>query len=257
MSKKKKRATHIAPPGQPPGALAIIRQPNETPPEALAHASIRPSIQAAMTLMNYNKDLGEISINTLVKDLEMQCALASKGDLTRAEAILMAQAQTLDTLFNNLARRAALNLGEYMNAAETYLRLALKAQSQCRATLESFALIKNPQSVAFVRQANIAHGPQQVNNGLAQQEDLSLARKTENQQNKLMEANGGERLDSGAKGTPGSADSQMETLEPVHRSKDSSGESNSLTQCGEGRNTTLAPQVSSPIAQTTASTRIR
>jgi hypothetical protein len=37
--------------------------------------------------------------------------------------------------------------------------LALKAQSQCRATLETLAAIKNPQPVAFVRQANIAHGP--------------------------------------------------------------------------------------------------
>jgi hypothetical protein len=50
-----------------------------------------------------------------------------------------------------------------MGACETYLRLALKAQSQCRATLETLAAIRNPQPVAFVRQANIAHGPQQLN----------------------------------------------------------------------------------------------
>ena len=48
-----------------------------------------------------------------------------------------------------------------------YLRLALKAQSQCRATLATLAAVKNPQPVAFVRQANIAHGPQQVNNAAA------------------------------------------------------------------------------------------
>jgi hypothetical protein len=55
-------------------------------------------------------------------------------------------------------------MGEYVNAAETYMRLALKAQSQCRTTLETLAGIKNPASVTFVRQANVAHGPQQVNN---------------------------------------------------------------------------------------------
>jgi hypothetical protein len=47
------------------------------------------------------------------------------------------------------------------------MRLALKAQSQCRATLETAAAMKNSQPVAFVRQANVAHGPQQVNNSAA------------------------------------------------------------------------------------------
>ena len=45
------------------------------------------------------------------------------------------------------------------------MRMALKAQSQCRATLETLATIKNPPAV-FARQANIAQGPQQVNNGM-------------------------------------------------------------------------------------------
>jgi hypothetical protein len=44
------------------------------------------------------------------------------------------------------------------------MRLALKAQSQCRATLETLSAIKNP-PVVFARQANITNGPQQVNNG--------------------------------------------------------------------------------------------
>lgn len=41
----------------------------------------------------------------------------------------------------------------------------LKAQSQCRATLETLAAIKVGPAI-FARQANIAHGPQQVNNGV-------------------------------------------------------------------------------------------
>lgn len=40
-----------------------------------------------------------------------------------------------------------------------------KCSTQCRATLETLAEIKNPRPVVFVRQANIANGPQQVNNG--------------------------------------------------------------------------------------------
>jgi hypothetical protein len=38
-------------------------------------------------------------------------------------------------MFNELARRAALNMGEYLNATETYLRHEFKAQAQCRSTI--------------------------------------------------------------------------------------------------------------------------
>ena len=69
----------------------------------------------------------------------------------------------------------------------------IKAQSQCRATLETLAAVKNPQPVAFVQQANIAHGPQQVNNGAA---EASRAGKIENQPNKVLKHRHGERLDS-------------------------------------------------------------
>jgi hypothetical protein len=41
---------------------------------------------------------------------------------------------------------------------EAHARLALKAQSQCRATIETLAAIKNP-PVVVARQANIAQGP--------------------------------------------------------------------------------------------------
>jgi len=60
-----------------------------------------------------------------------------------------------------LANRSALYLGDYLDAAERYMRLALKAQGQCRATLETLAVIKNPP--LFARQANITSSPQQVN----------------------------------------------------------------------------------------------
>ncbi len=90
-----------------------------------------------------------------------------KGDLSECEATLAAQAISLDAIFNALARKAAANLNSHLAAAETCLRLALKAQGQCRATVQTLAEIKNPRPVAFVKQANIAHGPQQVNNEAA------------------------------------------------------------------------------------------
>jgi hypothetical protein len=80
--------------------------------------------------------------------------------------MLLTQAHTLDVIFNALAQRAGANIGTRKDAAETYLRMALKAQSQCRTTLEALAEIKAPKSATFIKQANIA-GQQQVNNGTA------------------------------------------------------------------------------------------
>jgi len=216
MSTKRKTALKVEPKKDDPRALKVTQQPAEDRSEALARASLRPTVQAALTLMEYNKNFGELSINTLIDDLGKQCELANGGDLRRAEAILTAQAHTLDALFHTLARRAALNMGEYMNAAETYLRIALKAQAQCRATLETLAAIKNPQPVAFVRQANIAHGPQQVNNGAV---SASRAEESVNQPSKVLEHEHGERLDSRAAGAAGGTDSPLEAVGAVNRAE--------------------------------------
>ena len=71
------------------------------------------------------------------------------------------------------------------------MRLALRAQGQCRATAETLAAIKNGPAV-FARQANIAHGPQQVNNTLA----VARAGNVETAPNEPLEAHA-KRLDSG------------------------------------------------------------
>lgn len=64
----------------------------------------------------------------------------------------------------NFSRRALAQ--QYQKPMESYLRMAMKAQNQCRMTLETLTTVKNP-SVVYARQANIAHGPQQVNNGVS------------------------------------------------------------------------------------------
>lgn len=204
-------------PTQDPKALQVQRQETETAADALAHAALRPTIQAALTVRDYNKAFGEVSINALVSDLRNQCELASNGDLGRTEAILVAQAHSLDAIFNKLARKA--EHCEYLNQFESNLRLALKAQSQCRATLETLAAIKNPQPVAFVRQANIAHGPQQVNNNVAED---AHTREIENRQDKLFEVENGKRLESRTSGAAIGTNSSLETVGVLHRPENTS-----------------------------------
>jgi hypothetical protein len=147
------------------------------------------------------------------------------GNLNEVETTLTVQAVTLDAIFNELARRASFNMGEHLNATEIYLRLALKAQGQCRATLETLAEVKYPKAPTFVRQQNVAY-QQQVNNGDAGNRHNATSTsapahgKTLNQSNELLEAQHGERLDSRTAETSGGNDSQLEAVGAINRTKD-------------------------------------
>jgi hypothetical protein len=217
----KKKPEPPALPDNDPKTLRVTAQAaNEAKAETLARTALRPTVQAGITLVDYNKHLGELSITTLVEDLGKQCELVSKGDLSRVEALLMAQAHTLDAIFHRLARRA--ERCEMLNQFEANLRMALKAQSQCRATLDTLAEMKQPRPVAFVKQANIANGPQQVNNGPAPQpSDTSRAGENKNRQSKLLEHDHGERLDTRTARAASSAGTEMETVGAVNRPADS------------------------------------
>ena len=58
-----------------------------------------------------------------------------KGGLSGAEATLVGQATALNVIFAEMARRGQAALSRPGHAAERYLRLAMRAQQQCRATL--------------------------------------------------------------------------------------------------------------------------
>ena len=179
-----------------------------------ARTVLRPTVQAASTIKEYGKTFGELNLNGLIDSLAEQTKASNDGDLRRAEAMLTTQAHTLDAIFNNLATKAT--SAEYMKALDQYLKLALRAQSQCRATWEALSAIKNPPVMGYVKQANIAHGPQQVNNA----PDVSRTRENQNPKSKLMEQKDGERLDTGTTGAAGKADPAMATVGEIDRAKD-------------------------------------
>jgi len=138
-----------------PATLVLLGQEGQTEAEVRASATIGPAVQAAYTVSKIETG-GDLS--ALVDALQTQSKRAISGDTGRMEEILITQAHTLDLIFNNLTRRAVANMQEgYVAVAETYLRLALKAQSQARASIESLAQIKNP-PVVYARQANFANG---------------------------------------------------------------------------------------------------
>jgi hypothetical protein len=184
--------------------------------------AMRPSINAASVIEAYQGNVmgKDADMNTMILSLRDTFGEVTAGDLSTMEAMLISQATALQTIFTSLARRAALNMGEHMGAVDTYLRLALKAQSQSRATISALVDLKYPRQATFVKQANIAHGPQQVNNGVASPMAVCRAKENEFEQIKLLEANHGQPggwLDTGAAATPAGGDPAVEAVVKVHR----------------------------------------
>jgi hypothetical protein len=122
--------------------------------------------------------------------------------------MLYSQAHALQAIFVD----ALLQMKKqgWFSTSAAYMRMALKAQSQCRATLETLAQIKNPPAV-FAGQANIAQGPQQVNNAMPAGEPLARG-ENKNTPNKLLEEKPHERLDTRTPGAAVGSDPAMTTL---------------------------------------------
>lgn len=197
-----------------------------------ARALAQPEVRAATVVQTWDPRL---DINATGDELREQMAAVAKGSMARPEAILVAQAHTLDALFSVLAVRSHSNAAAgYMDASERYLRLALKAQSQCRSTIEALAEIKNPRPVAFVKQANISHGHQQVNNGIQAgtahaHGNLSL------QSNKLSGGTYELLPNTGASALAGRVDTPLETVGEIHRATDGGRQGHQRSQQSEAR----------------------
>jgi hypothetical protein len=132
--------------------------------------------------------------------------------------MLISQAHTLDNIFNTLARRVLDQ--EFLLHWKTYMRMAMKAQSQCRMTLEKLATVKNPQ-VVFAKQANINNGgQQQVNNGIPT--NPTRAEETESSPSKLLEKHHGQWLDAGAQSSTSKVDQDLAAVGAVNGTEDES-----------------------------------
>ena len=143
--------------------FVVPTKEGKTEAEMVADVLTRPQFNAAFSLHNITRNNDSIvTVNEFRKALDESCKEVTDGDLSRLEHMLTSQAIVLDQLFGDLLRRSVRNMGEYMGAADTYMRLALKAQSQARQTIETLALVKNP--MPYIRQANIGQNVQ-VNNG--------------------------------------------------------------------------------------------
>jgi hypothetical protein len=182
-----------------------------------------PLAGAALAVEFSKRTVGELKLAETVSVLNAKVASVHCGDLREAEAILTAQALALNAIFTDMAVRSGVNMRHSLDVADRLMRLALKAQGQCRATFETLAAIKNPPAAVFARQANIAHGPQQVNNGVPAPAATTRAPACHHRldQNELLEHHDGERMDTGTTGAASASGAAMATVgaldRPVHR----------------------------------------
>ncbi len=186
--------------------------------QLIADIAVEGVMSNAGTVVCFSSaQMGEGDITQAVNALRKNINASKAGDLSIADTLLIGQAAALNAIFHELARRAAMNAGSHLEALDTYMRLALKAQSQCRTTLESLAKIKNPPNVAFVKQANIAHGPQQVNNNAVSPASPARAEENANPPTELLEQDHAQWLDTGTASKASAGDPIMATVGTVHR----------------------------------------
>ena len=207
---------------KPRKAIPIEAHADESTDSALARAVLDPTFNAATNVPHLVSVEGhELDVGHLMGELRAQCRAVAGGDLSRAETMLVAQAHMLDVLFAALTRRAAANMGAYMETAERYLRLALKAQAQARATIETLALLKNPAPTVIAKQANVTSGPQQVNQSFA------TATRTGNSESTPTEVSGGQHellQDARAPAAAFGVNPTLAAVGEVHRTEDAGGQ---------------------------------
>jgi hypothetical protein len=109
MPKPKSKTSPKA--GRDPRAIELRVDPNDQAAKdaAMAQAVLRPSVLAALTIKDRFPDDDNLTVAALTAALAAQNAKIRDGDMARPEAMLIAQAHTLDTLFAELVGRSRAN----------------------------------------------------------------------------------------------------------------------------------------------------
>lgn len=152
--------------GQPKASMVLRPKPDETNAATQARTLLEPYIRHGLMASGFaGRALASteepLRLMESADYIEAEAHRAGGPDLSLASHLLTAQAITLDSMFTELGRCAALNLSDYPHAADRYARLALKAQAHCRATLEALAKLHQPREQT-VRHVHVNDGGQAI-----------------------------------------------------------------------------------------------
>ncbi|MCW6531183.1 hypothetical protein NED98_13100 [Sphingomonas sp. MMSM20] len=117
--------------------------------QAMAVLQIEPNMRnahltslAASGVLSASSDRADFG-DTFAK-LNATVDAAKGGDIEHVSAALAAQVISLDAIYTDLAQRAVVNIGPHFDASMKLMGMALKAQSNARATAEALARIHQP-----------------------------------------------------------------------------------------------------------------
>jgi hypothetical protein len=188
--------------------------------EVYADLSISPYFMNASITESFAKDIiPDVHLIDITNSLKESISEVVAGNTSSMEAMLLGQAQALQAMFVSLGRQAKAQTN--LKHSTAFMTMALKAQSQSRATIQALTELKYPRQATFVKQANISHGHQQVNNGSfdTNMHERAHVKEKTIQSNELLEKQNGEWLDSGTKSATSRTNQAMATVESLDRRK--------------------------------------
>ena len=120
--------------------LKITAEKGKTESRQMAEVAMRPMIRNGFIVGNLGSKhfSGEQpDVTDTAEIMAEACKKVRAGDLSDQRDILTSQAMALDAVFTLMVTRSENNMKDYFGAAERFMRLAMKAQAQCRTTIEA------------------------------------------------------------------------------------------------------------------------
>ena len=128
--------------------------------ERIAKLAVSPEMASQRVVAASERDKGldqHLDIPRLMSVLKAESERLSEGKSEDVGPILANQAIALQSLFSRLTESALSQ--SHMSNIEAIMRLALRAQSQCRATLQTLSTL-NKSPTVYARHACVAHNQQ-------------------------------------------------------------------------------------------------
>jgi hypothetical protein len=113
--------------GKPKKSTTLVLRSNTgvSPDAATAALVVSGLAHNAVTTVQFSlPTFREIDLTECLTSLTATTGKVQDGNLQDVEAMLAGQAVALNAIFTEMARKAALNFGQYLDSAERYLRLA-------------------------------------------------------------------------------------------------------------------------------------
>jgi hypothetical protein len=147
-------------------AVEVVVPDGKEAREALAQLRVEPFLRHGFLTNHMAGETvrgGEIKCNSgeVGEVLREMAKTITAGDLTPITNALLSQSMMLDATATELMGRAWRNVGQYPDAFQRYISLALKSQAQSRATLEALAKVHQPRE-QVVRHVHVHEGGQAV-----------------------------------------------------------------------------------------------